>query len=495
MAKITRDIIEEVKKHVSILDLASEYFELTRKRGYLGIKNVSGDSDYSSLKLFPDTNTYVRFSGKGGGDVIQFVRDTHIEGIESFEDAVLFLKKRIDPSFTAEKSKNIEKRWNELTPAQKGKKMAETNNLLNANLNLDDNCRYIIAYLKQTRGIDIDTIYNEIDNGRIAQIITKNGSRALACIGRDYNFPSVKTAVSVRGIVKNSSFKGDLKGCNYDVGWVISGVSKQYSKDTGSYIKVHDNSFGKDAHIYCFEGYIDYLSFKTIQKQRGNPMDKDICIVTGASTKTRCIINFLETNKEQFDGARVTLCFDNDEAGYKAVDRVAAGLMELNMNLKIDTAISYDKDWNEQLNNKNITDKEVSYNFSLNNECIARLSKNRGKEIIYSIYEDISDKNNVIVLDYKNDNMSLHDCSKNGLDILYDKLEQEASDNYISVYISEGYSGAVKDSPQRYPNLAAKGNISALPKKTNISDRINGAKSRISGQEKTCNEKIRCIDR
>ena len=145
MAKITRDIIEEVKKHVSILDLASEYFELTRKRGYLGIKNVSGDSDYSSLKLFPDTNTYVRFSGKGGGDVIQFVRDTHIEGIESFEDAVLFLKKRIDPSFTAEKSKNIEKRWNELTPAQKGKKMAETNNLLNANLNLDDNCRYIIS--------------------------------------------------------------------------------------------------------------------------------------------------------------------------------------------------------------------------------------------------------------------------------------------------------------------------------------------------------------
>ena len=82
MAKITRDIIEEVKKHVSILDLASEYFELTRKRGYLGIKNVSSDSDYSSLKLFPDTNTYVRFSGKGGGDVIQFVRDTHIEGIE-----------------------------------------------------------------------------------------------------------------------------------------------------------------------------------------------------------------------------------------------------------------------------------------------------------------------------------------------------------------------------------------------------------------------------
>lgn len=93
MAGIPRNLIDEVKTHVSILDLAKDYFTLTNERGYLGIKDVNGSSDYSSLKIYPETNTYVRFSGKGGGDVIQFVRDTHIEGIDSFEDAILFLKK------------------------------------------------------------------------------------------------------------------------------------------------------------------------------------------------------------------------------------------------------------------------------------------------------------------------------------------------------------------------------------------------------------------
>ena len=103
MSGISRNLIDEVNAHVSILDLAKDYFTLTNERGYLGIKDVNGSSDYSSLKIYPETNTYVRFSGKGGGDVIQFVRDTHIEGIDSFEDAILFLKKRIDPEFSIEK--------------------------------------------------------------------------------------------------------------------------------------------------------------------------------------------------------------------------------------------------------------------------------------------------------------------------------------------------------------------------------------------------------
>lgn len=462
MAKITRDIIEDVKKHVSIVDLASEYFELTRQRGYLGIKNVSGDGDYSSLKLFPETNTYVRFSGKGGGDIIQFVRDTHIEGIESFEEAVLFLKKRIDPNFTIENNHRIEKKWNQLSPSEKIKKMAEANNKLNENLQLDDNCRYVIAYLKRTRGIDINIIYDEIDNGRIAQIITKNGSRALACIGKDYNFPSIKTVVSVRGIVANSSYKGDLKGCNYDVGWVISQYSEIYNKDTNSYNKVHDNSFGKDAHIYCFEGYIDYLSFKSIQKQNGNSMNKDICIVTGASTKTKCIVNFLEGNKQQFEGAKVTLCFDNDEAGYKAFDKLVPQLEDLNMNLDIDTAISYDKDWNEQLLNPKYTNKTVSYNFSLNaDSCIARLSVNKGKENLYAVYQDKNNETNAVVIDYKNNSIKLHDCSKSGLEAIYDTLESYASNPKASVYINNDYTYAIKDDVKRYPNLSKNVDINA----------------------------------
>lgn len=89
---ITKELIEEVISHVSIMDLANEYFSVTKERGFLGIKDVDGSSDFSSLRLYPDTNSYYRFSGKGVNkrDVISFVIDTQIEGITSFKEAVIF---------------------------------------------------------------------------------------------------------------------------------------------------------------------------------------------------------------------------------------------------------------------------------------------------------------------------------------------------------------------------------------------------------------------
>lgn len=57
MSGISRNLIDEVKAHVSILDLAKDYFTLTNERGYLGIKDVNGSSDYSSLKIYPETKS------------------------------------------------------------------------------------------------------------------------------------------------------------------------------------------------------------------------------------------------------------------------------------------------------------------------------------------------------------------------------------------------------------------------------------------------------
>ena len=427
MAGIPRNLIDEVKTHVSILDLAKDYFTLTNERGYLGIKDVNGSSDYSSLKIYPETNTYVRFSGKGGGDVIQFVRDTHIEGIDSFEDAILFLKKRIDPEFSIDITKNKVKQWSEMTGAERGKKMAEANNRLNENLKLDDNNRYIIAYLKKTRGIDLKVIYDEIDRGRLVQVITPNGSRALGCVGHDYTFPSVKTAVSVRGIARGSTYKGDLEGCNYDVGWVISNVEKKFDQANNRYINVRNANYNEKAHLYCFEGYIDYLSFKSIQRQHGNSMDKDICIVTGSSTKTKCIKNFLEDNKEKFKGANISLCFDRDEAGFKAIDKVATELKDLDMDLKINTALSLDKDWNDQLLNYDVTNNNQAIVIDKNKEAIIEVSQNKGKNKLYAVYEDSNNETNAYLFDYKRNDVQLFDCSKEGLDVVYDALENKLS--------------------------------------------------------------------
>ncbi len=480
---ITKELIEEVKSHVSIMDLANEYFSVTKERGFLGIKDVDGSSDFSSLRLYPDTNSYYRFSGKGVNkrDVISFVIDTQIEGITSFKEAVIFLKKRIDPNFNIDIKKTTVKKWNELTPAEKGTRMANTNNQLNEKLQIDDNNRFIIAYLKQTRGIDTKIIYDEIDRGRIAQIITKNGSKALGCIAKDFNYPSLKTAVSVRGVKKDSTFKGDLEGCNYDVGWIISNVERKYDEEKDRYVNIRHANYHDKAKIYCFEGYIDYLSFKTIQKQHGNPMTNDICIVTGSASKTRCIRNFLEENRNLFTDANITLCFDRDEAGFKAIDKVSKDLIDLDMNLKIDTAISYDKDWNDQLLNYPSETNDLAYTISKNVDNIATLSS--GKKTICCLYENINDPTSAIMFDYKNKDAKIYDGNKEGLNIVFDDLEKISSARGISVNLNSDYAEAIREEPGRYPYLIEKGNID-ISKNENIVDRIKDAKEKASNQKK-----------
>ena len=487
---ITKELIEEVKSHVSIMDLANEYFSITKEHGFLGIKDVDGSSDFSSLRLYPDTNSYYRFSGKGmnNRDVISFVIDTQIEGITSFKEAVIFLKKRIDPNFNIDIKKTTVKKWNELTPAEKGTRMANTNNQLNEKLQIDDNNRCIIAYLKQTRGIDTKIIYDEIDRGRIAQVITKNGSKALGCIGKDFNFPSLKTAVSVRGVKKDSTFKGDLEGCNYDVGWIISNVERKYDEEKDRYVNIRHANYHDKAKIYCFEGYIDYLSFKTIQKQHGNPMTNDICIVTGSASKTRCIRNFLEGNRNLFTDANITLCFDRDEAGFKAIDKVSKELNDLDMNLKIDTAISYDKDWNDQLLNYPSETNDLAYTISKNVDNIATLSS--GKKTICCLYEDKNDPTSAIMFDYKNKDAKIYDGSKEGLNIVFDDLEKISSNSDISVSLNSDYAEAIREKPVRYPNLIEKGNID-ISRNENIADRIKDAKEKASNQEKN----VKCISK
>lgn len=371
-----------------------------------------------------------------------------------------------------------------MTGAERGKKMAEANNRLNENLKLDDNNRYIIAYLKKTRGIDLKVIYDEIDRGRLVQVITPNGSRALGCVGHDYTFPSVKTAVSVRGIARGSTYKGDLEGCNYDVGWVISNVEKKFDQVNNRYINVRNANYNEKAHLYCFEGYIDYLSFKSIQRQHGNSMDKDICIVTGSSTKTKCIKNFLEDNKEKFKGANISLCFDRDEAGFKAIDKVATELKDLDMDLKINTALSLDKDWNDQLLNYDVTNNNQAIVIDKNKEAIIEVSQNKGKNKLYAVYEDSNNETNAYLFDYKRNDVQLFDCSKEGLDVVYDALENKLSSvdmKKTDVKVHEDYAYALKEFPERYPHIIKS---NGLGKQKSIADRMKEAKQKSSQQTK-----------
>lgn len=112
----SKKMIKEIKEHVSIVDLASDYFDLTRKNGYFGIRGSGADGgDFSSIVIYPESNSFFRNSNRHGGDVISFVTETQIEGINNFRDAVIFLRQRIDPDFKIETSYKKKKTYAEMS--------------------------------------------------------------------------------------------------------------------------------------------------------------------------------------------------------------------------------------------------------------------------------------------------------------------------------------------------------------------------------------------
>ena len=341
--KYSKKIINDIKQHVNIVDLASEYFTVTKKNGYLGINGAAGDGgDFSSLIIYPKTNSFFRSSNRHGGDVISFVIETQIEGITSFNDAVKYLQGRIDPNFQVELTdKKNEKKYSEMSAAERGAKMKECHQKMIEGLTdektgksvIDREYRNVMAYLIQERKIDPEIVRNGIRKGEIAQV-TMYGYKSVAFISRELGLYS---CISRRAITRNSTFKGDLKGCNYDVGWRV------YPDNART------EGILPEARIYCFEGYIDMLSYKTLAKMHNKDVSKDIFIVCGSAYKYQCVINLAnEYNRD------VVICFDNDKAGIELGSVLEKELKKIKTAdgehcIRVTKEFSKAKDWNEDL--------------------------------------------------------------------------------------------------------------------------------------------------
>ena len=166
MSKITKRTIENVKNGVNILDLAQEYFSLKRKGNCYQIESENGQFD--SVMIYPETNSFYRWSRAEGGDVIKFVTELEIEGIKDFRDAVIFLQKRVDPNFL-ETPKKAVKEKRVLSKKERVK-------LLEEKLIRDINNKNAIAYLIKERGINKDVVYEGIKRENILQVKTENGT-------------------------------------------------------------------------------------------------------------------------------------------------------------------------------------------------------------------------------------------------------------------------------------------------------------------------------
>ena len=83
-------MVNEIKRRVSILDLAREAGYIPDKNNF--IKSIYKEEKKPSLKLYPQTNSYNCFSSGKGGDVIRFYQD--LQSID-FKTALQQLSERI----------------------------------------------------------------------------------------------------------------------------------------------------------------------------------------------------------------------------------------------------------------------------------------------------------------------------------------------------------------------------------------------------------------
>lgn len=170
-------------------------------------------------------------------------------------------------------------------------------------------------YLEGVRGIYPNVIDDFEHVGLIYQSSNK-GYENVVFVGLDEN--DVPKHACMRGI--NGNFKGNPAGSdeNYSFHW--NGTSDE---------------------VYLFEAPIDMLSFICMNDNEWQEHTYIAACCVGDRPLMKCLQNNPNIRK-------IHLCFDNDEAGQNAVNRILEKF-KLNDYYKCDVLIPECKDWNEDL--------------------------------------------------------------------------------------------------------------------------------------------------
>lgn len=111
--KIPEEVIEQIRTQSDIVDVISEYMQLTKRgRNWFGLCPFHGEQT-PSFSVSTDKQIFHCFGCGAGGNAITFVMD--IEGI-SFPDAVVKLGERagihldVEPSFPGEQKRFLKRK-------------------------------------------------------------------------------------------------------------------------------------------------------------------------------------------------------------------------------------------------------------------------------------------------------------------------------------------------------------------------------------------------
>lgn len=282
----------ELANAVNILDYArSQGLELKRDGRDYRVKNYSG-----GFIITPEKNSWNWFAENQGGGIVQLCmfleNKTYQEAVDTLvHDDMESIRRAPD--------------WKPEPEQPKEFNLPEKNNTN----------RHVYAYLTKTRGIDEEIVKDMLDKGYIYE----NQQKSCVFVGRDNK--GVPRHASVRSTnVSGKAYKKDVYGSQKKYSFSISGTS---------------------GTLNVFEAPIDLLSYMSLQKLQGKPINDSYLALGGVTDKA--LERFLEDHK---DTKVLRICTDGDDAGKNAASKMDE---KFGKDLKVIRQVPEHKDFNEDL--------------------------------------------------------------------------------------------------------------------------------------------------
>lgn len=296
---------EDIQKvlEIPITEVASSMGLNLIKQG-----NVYTTKEMDSLKIYPGTNTFFRFSTEESGNVINFVEA--IQGA-NFNEAMKFLTDMSVFSF----NKSLE--TNKIFEEKKDFRLPK----------LNKNIKRAYAYLINSRKISKEVVNEFVKLGMIREDINHN----VLFIGK--NKEGNPKYCTLTGTLSDVKYKGEVANSDKKYGFKLKNNSKT---------------------VLVFESPIDLLSAKTIFKARG--IDNNYSYISLGGVSTLALEEFLKEEKIE----KIVCFLDKDVRGIDATEKIKS-IYGINYEI-IDASNSYGvyKDVNEWLQNTAIKDMKFN---------------------------------------------------------------------------------------------------------------------------------------
>lgn len=298
--------IDTLSASVKIEDYASQVLGFNIEPHSRNLKRLV---EHDSCIIYPDSNSYFRYSSQRGGNIYEFIME--FENV-NFKQAL----------------ENVKNYYNDFKPELIEKNTVVSSSNPDRNLELPRSSGSIkqgFEYLTNQRGISEELVKDMFDKNYIFQDDKNN----VVFLGYEKNIPAYASRRSTY-----SNFKGDVAGSRKEVGFFINNHS-----DT----------------LVISESPIDSLSILDMQENKTNHLGTG-----GVGACVSCFKYFVENNPTAQETNNIIISFDNDEAGINASETLSEYIKNYYPSYNIDIQYPKNKDFNLDLINKKNNQEETN---------------------------------------------------------------------------------------------------------------------------------------